>query len=90
MSLLNLRPAIFQSKGEYKYHAFYMFMKSYMSILKQFFFGSFEVSGVENIPVGHPVIYSSNHQNAFMDALAAIAKHYDPSKDNLVACDRYR
>jgi 1-acyl-sn-glycerol-3-phosphate acyltransferase/uncharacterized membrane protein len=34
-----------------------------------FYFGKVEINGLENIPKGHPIIFSSNHQNSFMDAL---------------------
>lgn len=48
---------------------FYIFMKNYMAVVKYLFFGRVEIVGREKIPVGKPIIYSSNHQNAFMDAL---------------------
>ncbi len=60
---------LFQSKGEYLKHSFYVFMKNHMAITKYFFFSRVEIVGAEKIPVGNPVIYSCTHQNAFMDAL---------------------
>ena len=48
---------------------FYRIIKYYCRILVHFFFGKVEIIGRENIPKNLPVIYSSNHQNAFMDAL---------------------
>ncbi len=44
-------------------------MKNYMALVKYFYFGRVEIVGREKIPVGKPIIYSCNHQNAFMDAL---------------------
>jgi 1-acyl-sn-glycerol-3-phosphate acyltransferase len=35
----------------------------------QLFFGRVEVVGKKSIPIGKPIIFSCNHQNAFMDAL---------------------
>jgi 1-acyl-sn-glycerol-3-phosphate acyltransferase len=49
--------------------AFYFFMKNYMAVVKYFYFGKVELVGMEKIPIGKPIIYSCNHQNAFMDAL---------------------
>ena len=40
-----------------------------MQLVAQLYFGEVEIVGKENIPVGKPIIYSCNHQNAFMDAL---------------------
>ena len=48
---------------------FYQIIKYYCRFLVHFFFGKVEIIGRENIPKNLPVIYSSNHQNAFMDAL---------------------
>ena len=48
---------------------FYRIIKYYCRILVHFFFGKVEIIGRENIPKNLPVIYSSNHQNAFMDAV---------------------
>ncbi len=48
---------------------FYQIIKYYCRFLIRFFFGKVEIIGRENIPKNLPVIYSSNHQNAFMDAL---------------------
>ena len=50
-------------------HLFYIFMKRYMQVVSRFYFGKVEFVGMQNIPVGKPIIYSCNHQNAFMDAL---------------------
>ena len=49
--------------------AFYYFMKYYMQVFIRLFFGRVELVGMKKIPVGKPIIYSCNHQNAFMDAL---------------------
>ena len=49
--------------------AFYYFMKIYMQFFMRLFFGRVEIVGLEKIPSGKPIIYSCNHQNAFMDAL---------------------
>ena len=47
----------------------YQMVRYYCRFLARLFFGKVEILGQENIPKGQPVIYSSNHQNAFMDAL---------------------
>tara|TARA_X000001036_G_scaffold425784_1_gene452406 strand:- start:106 stop:1158 length:1053 start_codon:yes stop_codon:yes gene_type:complete len=47
----------------------YQVIKYYCRFLIRFFFGKVEIIGREKIPNDQPVIYSSNHQNAFMDAL---------------------
>lgn len=49
--------------------AFYIFLKFYMRVFIRFFFGKTETVGLDKIPIGKPIIYSCNHQNAFMDAL---------------------
>ena len=46
----------------------YQVIKYYCRFLIRFFFGKVEIIGREKIPNDQPVIYSSNHQNAFMDA----------------------
>jgi 1-acyl-sn-glycerol-3-phosphate acyltransferase len=48
---------------------FYYFMKYYMQVFIRLFFGRVEIVGKHKIPKGKPIIYSCNHQNAFMDAL---------------------
>jgi 1-acyl-sn-glycerol-3-phosphate acyltransferase len=48
---------------------FYQFMRYYMRVVARFYFGRVEFVGRHSIPVGKPIIYSCNHQNAFMDAL---------------------
>lgn len=40
-----------------------------MQVFIRLFFGRVELVGMKKIPVGKPIIYSCNHQNAFMDAL---------------------
>jgi 1-acyl-sn-glycerol-3-phosphate acyltransferase len=47
----------------------YQMLRYYCRFLVRAFFGKVEIIGQENIPKDQPVIYSSNHQNAFMDAL---------------------
>jgi 1-acyl-sn-glycerol-3-phosphate acyltransferase len=49
--------------------SFYYFMKYYMQTFIRLFFGRVEIVGKDDIPRGKPIIYSCNHQNAFMDAL---------------------
>jgi 1-acyl-sn-glycerol-3-phosphate acyltransferase len=48
---------------------FYAVLKRYMQLVARIYFGKVEIVGKENIPVGKPIIYSCNHQNAFLDAL---------------------
>ena len=47
----------------------YQVMRYYCRFVVRIFFGKVEIIGKGNIPKDQPVIYSSNHQNAFMDAL---------------------
>jgi 1-acyl-sn-glycerol-3-phosphate acyltransferase len=47
----------------------YFFISNYSKLITRLYFGKVEVRGIERIPKEHPVIYSVNHQNAFMDAL---------------------
>ena len=48
---------------------FYYFMKIYMQVFIRLYFGRLEIVGRNKLPAGKPIIYSVNHQNAFMDAL---------------------
>lgn len=48
---------------------FYYLMKFYMQMFNRLFFGRVEIVGMKKIPLGKPIIFSCNHQNAFMDAL---------------------
>lgn len=50
-------------------HVFYALLKRYMQLVAHLYFGKVEIVGMENISAGKPIIYSCNHQNAFMDAL---------------------
>ena len=47
----------------------YQVMRYYCRFVVRIFFVKVEIIGKGNIPMNQPVIYSSNHQNAFMDAL---------------------
>jgi len=42
------------------------------------FFRQIEVSGLENIPSGEPVIFAPNHQSGLMDPLSVILNQRDP------------
>lgn len=42
------------------------------------FFRQIEVSGLENIPSGEPVIFAPNHQSGLMDPLTVILNQRDP------------
>ncbi len=49
----------------------YYFLRTYVKVGLYFYFRKLVIEGKENIPDG-PVIFASNHQNAFMDALLTI------------------
>lgn len=46
----------------------YFILKHYVRLSLKIYFRCYQVEGIDNIPSG-PVIFVSNHQNAFMDAL---------------------
>jgi 1-acyl-sn-glycerol-3-phosphate acyltransferase len=50
----------------------YAFLKKYVSFTYRVFYDDICVEGAENIPDNIPVIFTPNHQNALMDALAVI------------------
>ncbi|MFB6320396.1 1-acyl-sn-glycerol-3-phosphate acyltransferase [Saccharicrinis sp. FJH54] len=50
----------------------YAFFKGYVKIIHRLFYRRVYISGLENIPVGDPIIFGPNHQNALMDPLAVL------------------
>ncbi|MFC0876827.1 1-acyl-sn-glycerol-3-phosphate acyltransferase [Saccharicrinis sp. FJH2] len=50
----------------------YALFKRYVKFTHRLFYKKIYVSGLENIPVGDPVIFGPNHQNALMDPLAVL------------------
>ncbi len=57
-------------------------LRLYVKTGLHFYFKSIEVCGKENVPAG-PVIFTPNHQNAFMDALVLIC-HSDKEIHSMV------
>jgi len=55
-------------RGPVKYKILYR----YVSLIHRLFYRRFMVVGYEKIPVGTPLIFAPNHQNALMDALAVL------------------
>jgi 1-acyl-sn-glycerol-3-phosphate acyltransferase len=56
----------------------YFLLKFYVKLSLKIYFKHYQVEGLQNIPSG-PVIFVSNHQNAFMDALlVTCATHRNP------------
>lgn len=49
--------------------SFYHFIRVVLGIYNRFYFNTFRVVGRENIPQDGVVLFSPNHQNAFMDPL---------------------
>lgn len=47
----------------------YTSLKTYVKVSLHFYFRKYQSHGVENVPVNRPVLFVSNHQNAFLDAL---------------------
>lgn len=62
----------------YKNNLYYkLLIISVKSVYKRYF-RQIEIRGVEHIPVGEPVIFAGNHQNALMDALAILFFQTEP------------
>ncbi|MFP4059210.1 MAG: 1-acyl-sn-glycerol-3-phosphate acyltransferase [Bacteroidales bacterium] len=51
----------------------YRLLRFYMRIFFRIYYKKITVRGKENIPARGPIIFSINHQNALMDALAVVA-----------------
>ncbi len=47
----------------------YFIIRPFVRVALWFFYRPFKVSGLENIPIGKPVIFAPNHQNSFLDAI---------------------
>jgi 1-acyl-sn-glycerol-3-phosphate acyltransferase len=56
----------------HKYHPLYSLLKLVNKFAYFLFYKKIEVSGKNNIPYGNPIIFTPNHQNALMDALAVL------------------
>lgn len=56
----------------HKFNLFYFFLKLYEKFAFHSFYHKIEITGRENIPYGNPIIFTPNHQNALMDALAVL------------------
>lgn len=60
-------------KDKYRESKFYSLLQLWIGKLGMpFYFRSIEVTGLEHIPKNHPVIFTSNHENALLDALVVI------------------
>jgi 1-acyl-sn-glycerol-3-phosphate acyltransferase len=60
-------------KDKYRDSKFYSLLQLWIGKLGMpIYFRSIEVTGLENIPKNHPVIFTSNHENALLDALVVI------------------
>ena len=55
-----------------KWSAGYQLLKSSISLVFMLFYKRIKSTGKENIPVGKPIIFAANHQNALMDPLGII------------------
>lgn len=51
----------------------YPILKAYVQMGLRFFFRKWQISGLEHVPEGKPLIMVCNHQNAFMDALLVLS-----------------
>jgi len=58
----------------------YSLIRYYVDLVHSYlFYENHVVEGFENIPLGEPIIFAANHQNALMDAMAVLsAKHWQP------------
>lgn len=54
----------------------YYALRTYVWIGLHFYFRKIIVKGLENIPKDHAVLFTPNHQNAFMDALLVVATNH--------------
>lgn len=54
----------------------YYALRTYVWIGLHFYFRKIIVRGLENIPKDHAVLFTPNHQNAFMDALLVVATNH--------------
>jgi 1-acyl-sn-glycerol-3-phosphate acyltransferase len=50
----------------------YYLLKVYARMMHYLYYGRLRVRGKANIPLGEPMIFAPNHQNALMDALAVL------------------
>lgn len=60
------------AKEIYKWSIGYALLRFHVKLTFRLFYRSIDIKGLENIPKGVPVILAPNHQNALMDALAAM------------------
>lgn len=56
----------------YKYSVSYALLKSYVKVVHSLFYSEICIINPENVPAKGPVIFTPNHQNALMDALAIL------------------
>ena len=56
----------------HKFNIGYFLLKAYERIAFGVYYRKVQVIGKKNIPYGNPVIFTPNHQNALMDALAVL------------------
>ncbi len=48
-------------------------LKAYVKLCLSLYFRKWQIQGLENVPYNRPVIFVSNHQNAFLDALLILS-----------------
>lgn len=60
------------SEHLFKKSVWYSIVKRYVGFFHSVYYQEIRVSNSENIPLNGPVIFTSNHQNALMDALAVV------------------
>ncbi len=53
----------------------YYILRAYVQLGLRFYFSSYKVYGSENIPKKGALMFTSNHQNAFLDALVIVGKN---------------
>jgi 1-acyl-sn-glycerol-3-phosphate acyltransferase len=59
-------------KSIYRRNLIFYMIQPYVRLIFYQFYGKVEFKGRENIPLGEPVIFAPNHQNALMDALMVL------------------
>ncbi len=59
-------------KSIYRRNLIFYMIQPYVRLIFYQFYGKVEFKGRENIPLGEPVIFAPNHQNALSDPMAII------------------
>lgn len=64
------------SRNNMMQRMWYYALRTYVWMGLHFYYKKIIVKGVENIPSDHPVLFTPNHQNSFMDALLVVTTNH--------------